>query len=85
MEKSSLSLAEKNSLLVEMWMLEKPKEDRVFWMLRQLQEEKAFLLECLVKGDNELRQTVWPQLDEVKFQIAETEWYINLLINKQDN
>ena len=80
-----LTLSEKNSLMAEMWMQESPENDRVFNLLRQLQEGKAYLLECLVKGDNELRQTIWPQLDEVKFQIAETEWYINLLTNKQDN
>jgi tRNA nucleotidyltransferase (CCA-adding enzyme) len=80
-----LTLEQKNSLMVQMWMQENPSTDRVFALLRQLQEEKTYLLECLVKGDNEVRQTIWPQLEKVNTEIKETEWYINLLTNKQDN
>lgn len=80
-----LTLAEKNILMVEMLMQESPSTDRVFTLLRQLQEEKAYLLECLVNGDQEVRNTIWPQLDQVKKDITETEWYIELLTNKQDN
>lgn len=80
-----LSLAEKNILMAEMLMQESPSTDRVFTLLRQLQEEKAYLLECLVNGDQEVRNTIWPQLDQVKKDITETEWYIELLTNKQDN
>lgn len=80
-----LTLAQKESLIVEMWMQESPSTDKVFALLRQLQDEKAHLLEALVKGDQQVRDTVWPQLDEVKKHITETEWYIELLTNKQDN
>ena len=80
-----LTLEQKNSLMVQMWMQENPSTDRVFALLRQLQEEKTYLLECLVKGDNEVRQTIWPQLEKVNTEIKETEWYINILTNTQDN
>lgn len=80
-----LTLAQKESLIVEMWMQESPSTDKVFALLRQLQEEKAHLLECLVKGDQQVRNTIWPQLDQVKKHITETEWYIGLLTNTQEN
>ncbi len=80
-----LTLEQKNSLMVEMWMQENPSTDRVFALLKQLQDEKAYLLECLVKGNQEVRQTIWPQLDQVKKDITEVEWYINMLTNTQDN
>jgi hypothetical protein len=80
-----LTLEQKNSLMVEMWMQENPSTDRVFALLKQLQDEKAYLLECLVKGNQEVRQTIWPQLDQVKKDITEVEWYINILTNTQDN
>ena len=80
-----LTLEQKNSLMVEMWMQESPSTDKVFALLKQLQDEKAYLLECLVKGDQEVRQAIWPQLDQVKKDITEIEWYINILTNTQDN
>ena len=80
-----LTLEQKNSLMVEMWMQENPSTDRVFALLKQLQDEKAYLLECLVKGNQKVRQTIWPQLDQVKKDITEVEWYINILTNTQDN
>lgn len=85
MSNQGLTLRQKNSLIAEMIMQEKPSEDKVFTLLNQLQTEKSFLLESMVKGDAEVKATIKPQLETVKDQLKDTEEYIELLINKQDN
>lgn len=77
-----LTLREKQSLIVEMLMKEDPSAVRVFSLLNQLHSEKELLLEKLVNGDQNERQTLWPQLDQVKSDISDTEEYIEYLIKK---
>jgi hypothetical protein len=80
-----LTLDQRSSLIVEMLMQENPDRKKVFSLYQQLLQEKALLLEAIVEGDNSVRQTVWPQLDECKKDIQFTEDYINLLTNQQEN
>lgn len=69
--------SERNSLIVEIIMQEGPQMDNVFSLLQFLHAEKERILSLLVTSDNELRQTLWPQLDEVKKDLRWTEDYIN--------
>lgn len=74
--------SERNSLLVEIMMQEGPKMDNVFSLYRFLHTEKERILELLLTSDNDLRQTLWPQLDEVKKDLRWTEDYIVQQINE---
>jgi len=79
-----LTLSERNSLIVEMLMQEDPDRRKVFQLFQQLLQEKALLLEAIVSGTNEDRQSLWPQLDEVNKDIYQTEFYINLLTQQEN-
>ena len=74
--------SERNSLIVEMIMQEGSQMDNVFSLLGFLHKEKERILELLITADNDLRQTLWPQLDEVKKDLVWTEEYIDHKINE---
>ncbi len=78
MEKFTLD--QRNSLIVEMLMQENPDRKKVFHLYGQLLAEKALVLEYIVEADNNGRQLLWKQLDDLNRDIKWTEDYINLLI-----
>lgn len=61
--------SERNSLLVEILMQEGPAMDNVFSLLAFLHREKERILHLLIVSDNDMRATLWPQLDVVKVDI----------------
>ena len=61
--------SERNSLLVEIIMQEGPAMDNVFSLLGFLHREKERILHLLIVSDNDMRATLWPQLDAVKVDI----------------
>lgn len=73
--------SERNSLIAEMILQEGPLMDNVFSLLQFLHTEKERILTLLVESDNDFRQTLWPQLDEVKSDLLHTESYIKQKIN----
>lgn len=83
-ETKKLTADERNSILCEMWMFENPPKERIMAAIKNLHEEKELLLDILLTGDNEARQVVWKQLDEVNFNLNQSDWYIKVITN-QDN
>jgi hypothetical protein len=75
---------ERNSILCEMWMFENPPKDRIIAAINNLHEEKELLLDILLSGDSEARQVAWKQLEEVNWNLNQSDWYITIITN-QDN
>lgn len=87
-QKLEFTPRERLSLIAEALMQEftpdQPEKIQSFWDLYAfLQREKQRILELLLAGNNEERQFLWAQLDEVKSDLNSLEIYLEIHI-KQD-
>ena len=74
---------EKLSLIAESLMQEftpdDPEKIESFWdLFSYLHREKERILKLLLNGDSQDRQILWPQLDEVKKDLAILEFYLEI-------
>lgn len=71
------------SALMQEFTPDEPEKIQDFWDLyAYLNREKQRILQLLLAGENEERQFLWPQLDEVKSDLNSLEIFLELHITQ---
>lgn len=77
---------ERESLMVEVLMAEKPEINNVMDLYNFLNREKGRIWNIILQGDLLDRMKLMPELDEINRELADIELhYFNPILNQQDN